>query len=168
MRPVSILALSMWAGHALVRPPPTIDRIASRSRSSLCGKSLRMRVMGASLPRTIGDRHLEAEARDEATDRSEGSLRLRALPGAFKCRWRTNGRLMLCCPTPIRSSRSQPSGRALGGNYLNYFNHLRKSARLYTDLARRLQCRSPSTTLKFNPTQLPQHSLGELKCWSKI
>src|ERR1700737_4821080 len=100
----------MWTGRASMAPPPTIDRIASRSRSSLCVKSLMvMRAMGTSLQRTIGDGHPEEEARDEATDRGRRELRPR---GAL--RWRSSvasrptDSLRTVARHPSIASRPQP------------------------------------------------------------
>src|ERR1700737_1677395 len=116
----------MWTGRASMAPPPTIDRIASRSRSSLCVKSLMvMRAMGTSLQRTIGDGHPEEEACDEATDRGRKELRPR---GAL--RWRSSvarrptDSLRTVARHPSIASRPQPS-RIRSGNYFNFvFNDL--------------------------------------------
>src|ERR1700730_18852002 len=116
----------MWTGRAPMAPPPTIDRIASRSRSSLCGKSLMvMRAMGTSLQRTIGDGHPEEEARDEATDRGRRELRPR---GAL--RWRSSvarrptDSLRTVARYPSIANRPQPP-RARSENYFTLvFNHL--------------------------------------------
>ena len=86
MWPLLAFTGSILTGRAPVSAPPTIDRIASRSRSSLCDKSLMvMRAMCTSaqasacswlsVQRTIGDGQPEAEAREGASHATPGQSR---------------------------------------------------------------------------------------------
>jgi hypothetical protein len=163
-------------------PPPTIDRIASRSRSSLCGKSLMvMRAMGTSaqasacsllsgvacdapLLRTIGDVHPEAEASDEAMDRGRKERRPRGALRRVQVSLADQQIAGAVLPD-IHQSRAVLTHRKTRAKTISTFLSItyRNSAGSQPRLARRWHYRSASRCSNVNTTQ---HSVtfGELQC----